>query len=225
MSIVENRKLSAYGLPADPRFVRLFSEGFLWGLLAESVTLLGLKATGNLTFQGLDQHGWGVARYACLWAMTFLAVGLFEESLFRGYPQFALTRVLSFWPAAIITSSFFWWQHMDNSGETLLGGLDTAVAAIIFCLALRRTGSLWWPIGLHAGWDWAETYFYGVPDSGMPADGHLLNSTLHGSAWMTGGTAGPEASLVELLVSVILLSLLIRRFPVIKYPTRSSALD
>jgi hypothetical protein len=51
-----------------------------------------------------------------------------------------------------------------------------------------------------------------VPDSGNPAIGHLLNTTLSGSKWMTGGTAGPEGSIVELLVVTAAIALLSVRF-------------
>jgi len=65
---------------------------------------------------------------------------------------------------------------------------------------------------MHAAWDWAETYFFGVADSGMPANGHLLNTTLSGSKWMTGGTVGPEGSFVELVIVSAVIGLLFLRF-------------
>lgn len=65
---------------------------------------------------------------------------------------------------------------------------------------------------MHAAWDWAETYFFGVPDSGLPANGHLLNTTLSGNKWMSGGTVGPEGSVIELLVVCAVIALLFVRF-------------
>jgi hypothetical protein len=53
---------------------------------------------------------------------------------------------------------------------------------------------------MHAAWNWGETYFYSVPDSGMVAKGHLLNSSFHGPDWLTGGTVGPEASVFAFVV-------------------------
>ena len=219
VSLIEKKPTSVYGLPKRGMFGRQFLEGMGWGFVAESATILILRATGNVTFQGVDQHGWPALWFALLWGATFVAAGLFEESLFRGYPQFALGTVIGFWPAAIVLSALFWWQHMANIGETWIGGFDTALAGLTFCLALRRTGSLWFPIGLHAGWDWAETYFYGVADSGMPASGHLLSSALHGPAWMTGGTAGPEASVIDLVVTAALMLLIAKRFRLSALPS------
>jgi membrane protease YdiL (CAAX protease family) len=74
---------------------------------------------------------------------------------------------------------------------------------LVAALSLRRTGSIWFAIGMHASWDWGETYLYSVPDSGMVAPGHLLNSSFHGPAWITGGTVGPEGSAFAFLTLVL----------------------
>jgi hypothetical protein len=57
--------------------------------------------------------------------------------------------------------------------------------------------NLWFAIGFHAATDYAETFIDSVPDSGMLASAHLLNSNLHGPCWLTGGTIGPEGSVVD----------------------------
>ncbi len=212
MGHFEKRSFAQYGLPAPKAFKALFFEGLLWGFAAECATMLTLYFTGNATFHGLDQRGASALYYGAMWAVAFLAVGFFEEFLFRGYPQFTLASGIGFWPAAILISGLFWLAHMRNPGETWVGGLAVGLAAMLFCVTLWLTGNLWFAIGMHAAWDWSETYFFGVPDSGMPANGHLLNSTLSGSKWMTGGTVGPEGSVVELIVASAVIVLLFVRF-------------
>jgi uncharacterized protein len=93
--------------------------------------------------------------------------------------------------------------HRQNAGERWSGILLAACIGLFFCLTLRRTGNLWFAIGFHAAWDWGETFFYSVPDSGMVAPGHLLKSTLHGPVWLTGGSVGPEGSVVCFVVIVL----------------------
>jgi membrane protease YdiL (CAAX protease family) len=220
MARIERRSLAEYGLPLRAAVFGNFVEGLLWGFFAESATMGILFLTGNLSFDGLAQHGLPALKYGLLWGLAFLGTGMFEEFSFRGYPQFTLTTGIGFWPAAFLLSGLFWLAHMANPGETWIGGLATAMAAITFCVALRRTGNLWFPIGMHAAWDWTETYFFGVPDSGMQAHGYLLNSSLHGSKWMTGGTVGPEGSVIELLVVLAVITLLCRRFPKVRYPNQ-----
>lgn len=212
MGRFEGRSVADYGLPARGAFGARFFEGLLWGFAAESATMLTLYLAGNASFHGLDQRGAAALYFGVMWAIAFLAVGFFEEFLFRGYPQFTIASGIGFWPAAILISGLFWFAHMFNPGETWVGGLGVFLAAMLFCVSLWLTGNLWFAIGMHAAWDWTETYFFGVPDSGMPANGHLLNTTISGSRWISGGTVGPEASVVALIVSVAVVALLFVRF-------------
>ena len=212
MGRFEKRSLGDYGLPMRSAFGLRFGEGLVWGFVAECGTMFTLFLTGNATFTGYALRGVPAFQFALLWAAAFVLVGFFEEFLFRGYPQFTLAQGIGFWPAAFLLSGLFWLGHMQNPGETWIGGLATCLAALLFCVALRLTGDLWFAIGMHAAWDWAETYFFGVADSGMPASGHLLNTTLSGSKWMTGGTVGPEGSVVELVIVSAVIGLLFLRF-------------
>jgi len=212
MSHFEKRTLADYGLPLRGAFGLRFWEGIVWGFRAESATVGVLFLTGNASFQGFDTHGSIALYFAVMWAAAFLMVGFFEEFLFRGYPQFTLGTGIGFWPTAFLLSGLFWLGHMGNPGETWVGGLAACLAALVFCVSLRLTGNLWFAVGMHASWDWTETYFFGVADSGMPANGHLLNTSLNGSKWMTGGTVGPEGSVVELLVCLAVIGLLFIRF-------------
>src|SRR3974377_2389718 len=79
-----------------------------------------------------------------------------------------------------------------------------AFIGLFFCLTLRRTGTLWFAVGFHAAWDWGETFFYSVPDSGISYPRQqLLASSLHGSPWLTGGSVGPEGSVLCLVLMAI----------------------
>jgi hypothetical protein len=75
----------------------------------------------------------------------------------------------------------------------------------VFCVSVRVSGSAWWAIGCHAGWDWAETFFYGTADSGLTPRGHYLTSMPAGNPLWSGGTDGPEGSLLVLGVILLLL--------------------
>jgi uncharacterized protein len=97
----------------------------------------------------------------------------------------------------IITSLILSVAHAGNSGEAMLGLVGVFAVGLLACLMLRRTGDLWFPIGFHFSWDYAESFIFGVPDSsGNVAAGHLLSTHMHGSKWLTGGSVGPEGSLL-----------------------------
>jgi membrane protease YdiL (CAAX protease family) len=120
---------------------------------------------------------------------------------------------LGFWPAAVITSLIFAALHLTNAGENALGIAAVFAGGLAFCLMLRVSGSLWLGIGFHAAWDWAQSFVYGTPDSGFVVRGHLLITHAMGDPRMSGGTDGPEGSLLAqpvLLIGVLLLVFLYR---------------
>jgi len=221
MARIEKRPLGAYGLPARGAFGKSFWWGAVWGMAGLSVLMLAIGAAGDFTITGLALHGVRILKFALFWGVFFLVVGFFEELFFRGYPQFTLTQGMGFWPAALLLSFIFGSSHLGNGGESLIGCACAVLIGIFLCLTLRRTGNLWFAVGFHASWDWGESYLYSVPDSGDLSPGHLLQSSFHGSRWVTGGSVGPEGSLMVLLVIALLWVAFDRVYREAKYPMRS----
>ena len=214
MSRIERRPAGVYGLGGS-RSVPHFAAGSIWGLVFLSLLVLLLWRAGLTVFDGRLLFGMDAVRYAFEWAIAFLLVGLFEEYFLRGYLQYTLSRGLSglygmasataryrnafgFWTAALILSFVFGLGHSSNKGESPLGMFAAGVAGLVFCFSLWRTGSLWWAVGMHAAWDWAQSFLYGVPDSGLIMRYHLLASHPVGSAVLSGGATGPEGSVYVL---------------------------
>ncbi len=203
MALIERRSFLSYGYQGSAKAVRFFS-GLVWGFVALSVLVLVLWKSGLLAFDGVQLHGADVWKYAAGWGLLFLVVALFEESTLRGYLQFTLTRGIGFWWGALLLSFLFGFSHGTNPGETPVGLFGAAAIGLVFCLSLWYTGSLWWAVGCHAGWDWAESYFYGTSDSGMLAEGHLLGEHPTGPLLWSGGPTGPEGSLLVLVVVALI---------------------
>ena len=107
---------------------------------------------GGFSFGDLSVHGTELWRYAALWGLVFVCVGFFED-LFRGYTQFTLATGIEFWSAASSSAAAFAALHLGNGGEDKVGALSVFVIAMFFCLTLRRTGNLWFAVGLHASFD------------------------------------------------------------------------
>jgi membrane protease YdiL (CAAX protease family) len=200
MSRIEGRPFGAYGLPARGAFGKMFVWGAAWGFGALSLLLVALRGSHVFYFGSVAVHGVRAVKFALFWGLMFVLIGFFEEFLFRGYPLFTLRRGLGFWPTALALSALFGCVHLGNQGESWRGALAAGLIGLFFCFTVLRTGNLWFAVGLHASWDWAESYFYGVPDSGAMVQGHLLNASFHGPAWLTGGTVGPEGSVLVFVV-------------------------
>jgi membrane protease YdiL (CAAX protease family) len=194
MSRIEGRSPGDYGLPITQSFGAKFWLGMLLGLVEISVLIGLISAFGGYSFGSLALSPKGIVSYGLLHLGLFTAVGFFEEFAFRGYTQFTLADGIGFWPAAIVLSLLFGWIHRGNGGENWVGLASVVLVGIFFAFTLQRTGNLWYAVGLHASFDWGETYLFSVPNSGTFMEGHLSNSILHGAKWLTGGTVGPEGS-------------------------------
>jgi len=127
--------------------------------------------------------------------------------------QFTLAQAIRFWPAAVVLSVAFGLVHSTNPGENKLGLAGVMLTRLFWCLTLRRTGNLWFAVGMHASFDFGETFLYSVPDSGMVFPGHLSNATLAGPRWLTGGSAGPEASVCDFIVLLLFFYVFHRLYP------------
>jgi membrane protease YdiL (CAAX protease family) len=213
---VERRSWGIYGLPLRQLFGKLFWIGALWGFAGITLLIIALRGLHAFDFGHLALHGPRIVRFAAYWASFFLLVGFAEEFLFRGYAQFTLNRGIGFWFASIVLSGSFGLVHLRNGGESWPGALAAASIGFFFCFTLRRTGSLWFAVGFHAAWDWGETFFYSVPDSGMVSPGHLLSSSLHGNPWITGGSVGPEGSALCFVVIAVVWLAFARAYPAVK---------
>lgn len=218
MGKIEKRGLAAYGLPWRLAFGRAFWEGALWGFVAIGLVVGGLATTHgiSLTWSGLSAKE--VFVQGLSWCVAFVLVGITEEFLLRGYGLATLAEGIGFWPAAVIFSLAFGAFHVGDVGETYLGIATAIATGLVFSLSLRRTGNLWFAIGMHSTWSWSETFVYGVRDSGFQSTSHLLSGTARGPAWLSGGSAGPEGSLLALVVMILLWFSIARRFRHIRFP-------
>ena len=218
VSRLEKRSLADYGIPPRQAFGMRFWEGGAWGFAVFSLVLLVLWASGHFQVDSVALTGNAIYCYGFGWAAVFLGVALSEELAYRGYWFWFTCRYLGFWRSGVFLSLVFAAAHLGNHGENPLGLLQVFAMGLLFCLAVRRTGNLWFAIGFHAAWDWAESFFYGTPDSGLLSEGRLFNSSASGPGWLTGDSAGPEGSVVA-LVALLFCALLIHlRFPKVTYP-------
>lgn len=210
MTKIEKRSFADYGLPLNEAFGRRFWQGIPFGFLALSLLLGLIAALHGFSVPGQEIRGMEAVKYGVLFGIGFILVGIFEEFSFRGYLQATLGSGIGFWPAAILLSILFGGIHLGNPGEAKIGAFMAGCFGLVAAFSLQRTGNLWFPIGMHAAWDWGETYFYGVPDSGLLAQGRLMKSSFHGPDWLTGGTVGPEGS--YLVFGVLILVVIVVHF-------------
>lgn len=148
--------------------------------------------------------------------ILFLFVGIAEETVFRGYIFQTLERRWGSGVALVASSLIFGFAHAGNPGphESIwhhLAGpaficLEAGLPLSASYMATRR---LWLPIGIHWAWNFFEGPIYGADVSGLTLR-TLYQAKFTGPFFLTGGSFGPEASVIALVVGTFAGLLLLR---------------
>ncbi|WP_433223852.1 lysostaphin resistance A-like protein [Dactylosporangium sp. CS-047395] len=162
-------------------------------------------------FGGYRVEGWG-----SFWAMlatlgTMIGAAVAEELLFRGALFRLVEEWLGTWAALAVSGVLFGALHLLNPGATAWGALAIAAeAGLMLGAAYTATRSLWVPIGLHLGWNFAESGLFGTVVSGTTGTHGLLRGSAPGSELISGGSFGPEGSVLAIVAGVAVAALFLR---------------
>jgi membrane protease YdiL (CAAX protease family) len=173
--------LEACALIPATRPVRTYVAGFLIGALPVCLLIALLLAVGDRRFE-VRKPGllpWTLTKYLLL-GIPFM---LLEETIFRGLLLGDLIRAYGTTAATIVSSLFFAVTHFLGATDAwkripakaapteamvaLFGGMERMVrewpelvglvlVGLILCAARLRTGQLYLPMGIHAGWYWIK---------------------------------------------------------------------
>ncbi|MBS0200575.1 MAG: CPBP family intramembrane metalloprotease [Proteobacteria bacterium] len=185
--------------------------GFIAGATLFSAIVGLLWLLGVYHVIGFNPH----ANWIVPLMMVGIGAGIGEEIMFRGILFRVVEEGMGSWIALLVSALAFGFMHAGNPGATIWSSSAIAIeAGLLFGLLYMVTRSLPICMGLHAAWNFFQGTVYGIPVSGLKADGWLV-STRTGADWLTGGTFGAEASVVALstcvLASCALLVVALRR--------------
>lgn len=133
-----------------------------------------------------------------------LFTGIVEEVLARGILFRIVEEKLGSYISLIISALIFGFLHLGNSGATLWSAIAIALeAGLLLGIAYIYSRNLWLPIGIHFAWNLTQSGIWGANTSGGEAAGSLITSTIEGPTWLTGGTFGPEGSIISVALCLI----------------------
>lgn len=209
----DKRPFKDFGFAFRPRWWLDFAFGLALGALLMAgifgvETALGwVQVTG--TFQtNSSSFTAGILFFAAL----FIAVGIQEEALSRGYwlkniaeglnlPRLGPGTALAI--SYLITSSIFGMLHMGNPNASLVSTLNLIIAGLFLGLPFVLTGDLAIPIGIHMTWNFFQGNVFGFPVSGSAPDTTYIAVRQLGPDLWTGGAFGPEAGLIGIAAILV----------------------
>lgn len=211
---------ASLGLRARRAFPDMM-RGALAGALAIGVLWSILWLTGAISVVGWSPEafelGWDRVAISLLgYGLVFLAVGFFEETLFRGYALHNFNNWLGWKGGVAAQAVIFGLVHLGNVANAdsqkqreamlaALGALPSLILiAVFFALCYRKTGSLWFPIGFHFAWNFCLGCVFSLPVSGISTF-RLLDVQSNQSSWLSGGSFGAEGSFLLLPILGLLI--------------------
>ncbi|ATL49253.1 hypothetical protein COR50_19895 [Chitinophaga caeni] len=196
---------SIFSLQFVPKSVRHWAQFFLGTVAGCGMLVLTTAITLQLTgdhWKFADQIRTGII------LMTFvntLFSAFVQEFVFRGYPFQALIRQYGTWIAQLAILIPFGFMHFHTgmtAAQMGLTMLTTGIGSILFGLAYIKTGHLMLPIGLHFGWNFAQSL---IPRAASPENGSygLIQITSSQHTYHTWEIIAPYLLVASLTILIL----------------------
>jgi membrane protease YdiL (CAAX protease family) len=224
--LLDRRPIAGLGLGLHSRWPRQLSTGLLLGLVLVSAIVAVQMATGTLRLESSGVASGLLARSFVLTLVTLIGTAFFEELLFRGYLLQVLAEGIGDFAdylrqagvssigsrrsaerlgkitASVFLAAPFGFAHLSNEGATVAGAVSTGTAGLVLSLAYFRTRSLWVPVGIHTTWNFCLGWVFSLPVSGELLETTPFVATVSGPVWFSGGSFGPEGSVLTFLALI-----------------------
>ena len=222
---LDRRGFRDFGLRIDKQWWGDLGFGLFLGAFLMSCIFVVELAAGWIDITGfLLTPGVSTVPFLSAIALTllqFIAVGIQEELLSRGYQTKNLAEGLGGlvgkrWAiiiAALLSSALFGYLHAANPNTTAISTFNIFLAGMFLALGFLLTGELAIPMGIHISWNFFQGNVFGFPVSGLDSDLSFVGIEQGGIPLITGGVFGPEAGLIgvgAMLLGAILIVLWVR---------------
>lgn len=193
----------------DKRLFRHLMIGLATGLAVMLATMLGIWGIGAASVSQSGQSFAASLLNGTSWLFLDL-LGAFGEELYGRATILVVTERFLGWKGAVVVSGVMFSRiHLTNPGSTWVWLLRLFLQGVVLAYAVFRTRSLWWSVGYHTGWNWVSAPVFGAAGSGYLDEGHIFDFFPHGSIWITGGSVGPEGSILAFIAVLTALGLLV----------------
>jgi len=213
---LDRRRFAGFGFSLDARWWADFAFGLVLGTFLMAGIFVVEYGMGWLTITETiytASAGDSFILALGLSLLSFVAVGFYEELVFRGYqvqnmaegfntgrldPQWALVA------AWLLSAALFGLAHALNPNASVVSTLNIAAAGLLLGLGYVLTRQLALPIGLHIAWNFAQGNIFGFPVSGGTGfAAQVLVIRQGGPDVWTGGAFGPEAGLLGIAAMLL----------------------
>lgn len=210
----ERRNLASCGLVFGPGWMSQYASGYALGLAMAAAIVVTIVMTGAYVI--VDPSAARTTDWLpiAILLLAFVIQASTEEFVFRGWMMNRLTERFGLWVGILGNSLLFTLMHVEiGTGEStpivmvLLFTVMTLLFSIFLSLLVIRQGSVLGACAWHASWNWMFITWFGLPTTGIELGLSPLLVDLEiaddAAAWLTGGSEGPEGSVITVAVLLI----------------------
>ncbi len=182
-----------------PRWAKIdLIAGLLWGIGLVTTIFLIQWILGWVRVVGVS---WPVGSLAIM-ALVIAMAASREEIVMRGYMLHNVMQSANKYLALMLIAALFALSHGLNPNISFIGLANIVIAGLLLGVYYIHRGNLWFPIGLHVGWNYFQGAVWGSPVSGITLPG-IVQIEFTGPELWTGGSFGFEASLITTIVTAL----------------------
>ena len=185
---------------------KLFCVGLLAGFAMNALCILAAWLHGDIVLS--------VGRFRPLYLLAALVCVCVqsgaEELVTRGYMMGAIRDRYNVWVAAAVNSLFFGALHLLNPGITVLSFVNVVAVGFALSVVMIKLESLWFCVAMHTAWNFSQSIFFGLPNSGIVSEGSFFHldaardSVLYSAAFGVEGAITTTLVLLALTLCVLL---------------------
>ncbi len=203
---IEKKPLISIGLQikdkSDQLFFGIAAGAIIMGLGVVILKLLSLYDVAKIEFVSSTF-------FSSIFLCVFISVS--EEVVVRGYILRNLMHSFPKYMALIISALLFALLHAFNPNLSIVGMINLFIAGLLLGASYIFTKNLWFPIGLHFGWNFFQGPIFGFNVSGIDLNALIIQEPLEEQLW-SGGNFGFEGSLLASIISIAALIMVIAYF-------------
>lgn len=188
----------------------MFGLGLLVGFGMNALCILAAWLQGDLELSVGEFHpGYLIFGIICVCVQSGA-----EELLTRGYMMGAISERYNVWIAAAVNSLFFGALHLTNPGVTVLSLVNIVAFGFALSIVMIKLESMWFCIAVHTAWNYSQSLFFGLPNSGIVSEGSFMHLEAARDSGLYSAAFGVEGAITTTLVLLVLALavLLIARF-------------
>ncbi|KPK84936.1 MAG: hypothetical protein AMS27_08700 [Bacteroides sp. SM23_62_1] len=199
----EKRSLNTIGFVGKNAFKK-YLAGLLTGFMMMSGVIGLMYIFGSVNnIKSMVSDGSDNTGIVLLFLIAYIIQGANEEIISRGWQFQVLGARYKPWIGALVSSTIFVLLHGLNNGISIIAVLNLFLFSFLLILFVLRDNSIWAACGWHSSWNWTMENIFGMNVSGTEGVVSLLNFSVKGPDFLTGGDFGPEGSIFTTFIFLI----------------------